>query len=407
MNRNVVVRKTENPVHKHISALVVDKERRNSNRKLTEVENTTLEHALRVLSHSELVETLILNGEKIPSSIKKNIDLVEYVKIKFDRNDMPISVYTSLREKAFNPELNTTDGFFLTYSGKVKNLTEEKLDEYIRASNKEYNEDGSAYKAVIKKESYENKRCKLLVNRIHYGYVFDKHSMFSTKFVDENKIWVEIDFDKEIIFFQTSNVVKFRAVKTIVKDFLRTVTGINSLNLNAPKLSQTLDIELESDKAVSYNINPSTIKLLDLFMQLENDTTNFGGFECQEIVFDHKDSNKKNRKERIDRQGYGGGDLLKKEDVKNLVLDNRDILEIEFLLEYNQDLGNGSTRKHTIVAGINNRKKDCLRIYIKNNNLNIKMILRKAYFDLKEVFIEHYADNKLKSDEKIKKLLGI
>ncbi|MEF7660155.1 hypothetical protein [Bacillus thuringiensis] len=407
MGSNVIIDKKEITKIEKTNAPADIVETRVFSRQLNETEIITLEHALRVLSHNELIETLIINKEKLPSSVKKNKDLVNYVKTKFIRNEMPFSVYESLREKAFNPELNTTDGFFLTYAGNTNNLTEGRLDSFIQASNKEYSEDGSSYKAVLKKESYKNKICKLVISRINYGYVFDKRSMFSTKFVDEHKILVEINFDKEIIFFQTSNIVKFRAIRTIVRDFIRTVTNNSALRLTAPRLSQTLNLKLEGEKAISYNINPSTIKLLDLCMQLENNSTNFTGFECKEIVFDHKDSNKQNRKERIDTQGYGGGDLLRKVDVKNLVLDNRDILEIEFLVEYNQDIGKGQIKKHSIVAGIVNKKREYLRIYIKNNSLNIKMTLRNAYLDLKEVFIEHYADDKLKSDEKIKKLLGI
>lgn len=382
-------------------------ERKDTIKLLSEVEMITLEHSLRVLSHSELIEVLITAKESIPKSIKKNKDLIEYVKNIFLRNEMPYIVFEMLREKAFNPELDTTDGYFLTYSYNISDLSEGKLDEYIRVSNKEYKEEGSLYKAVIKKVSFQKSRCKLVVSRVQYKFVHDRHSMFSTKYVDEHKIWVEIDFKKEIVFFQTSNITKFKAIKTIVRDFLATVTGNDNLRLTAPMLSQKLDITYDGDKAVSFSLNPSTIKLLDLFMQLEDNTANFTGFECKEIVFDHKDSDKENRKERIDRQGYGGGDLLVKEDVKNLVLDKRDILEIEFLIEYKEEIGEGNFRIHTITAGIINKKKDYLRIYIKNNSLNIKNVLRKAHSELKEVFIEHYADNKLKSDEKIKKLLGI
>ncbi|MEM5626872.1 hypothetical protein AAHB47_25395 [Bacillus wiedmannii] len=143
--------------------------------------------------------------------------------------------------------------------------------------------------------------------------------MFSTRFVDESKALVEIDFSKKIIFFQTSNSKKYREIQTVIKSLLSIFFENDKFKLSPPKMSQKLTFTLEDDgnTAVLYeNISPNTIKFLDLILEMNGAKFNFDDLECIDITFDHEDSKKEDLKAKIERQGFGGGTYYKKRILK-------------------------------------------------------------------------------------------
>lgn len=370
----------------------------------------TLEHALKMLNNSEILDVIHQHKFKISDSIRKKNDLEKYLSTEYRNGRLPNKIFTALRERAFNPELNVSDGFYLSFSHKSQAVTEEKLEKLVKEANGEINKSQDVYGAEIELLNFSNQSGKFLVTRKQERFAYDRTSMFSTKFSEEHKIVVEINFAKQIVYFQTSNVLKFRAIRTVVKDFLSIIFKLEKFRLYPPKMSQQLNFTIAKDgkSATRYEgINSNTIKLLDLLLEINNHTSNFSEFECVDITLDHEDSKKNNTKAKINTQAFGGGDLLGTAAVNKLVIEGRVILEIDFKIVYNELQSNGQVKKHTIMAGIENHNREYLRIYMHNNDLELKRVVNKAYNELKIVFIAHFSAKELRNEEKLKKLLGL
>ncbi|MBN3525059.1 hypothetical protein [Paenibacillus apiarius] len=374
-----------------------------------EKEIITLEHSLKMLNYNEIIEVTKQHKVKISEKIRKKSDLEKYLCQQFKAGYIASNFFNAIRERAFNPELNVSDGFYLSFSEPI-NLTEENLKQHVTSANAEINEFQDIYEAEIELLDYRNRIGKLLFMRKQNKFAYDRNSMFSTKFLEEHKILVEINFAKQIVYFQTSNVGKFRIIRTVVQDFLSIILGVDKLKLFPPKMSQQLSfvINEDGDSATRYEkINSNTIKVLDLLLEINNHTSKFSEFECIDITLDHEDSKKKNTKAKITTQTFGGGDLLATDAVKNLVLEGRIILEVDFKIVYNETLEDEQTRKHTVMAGIVSNNREFFRIYMHNNDLDMKQVINRAYNELNSVFIEHFSAKELRNEDGIKKLLGL
>ncbi|PEU28634.1 hypothetical protein [Bacillus wiedmannii] len=369
----------------------------------------TLKHALKVLNRLQIIDVLAQNKYQITKKIKKVGELVELLIQQFTQGLLVKSIYEDIREAAFNPELDVSDGFFLSFLDERLNITKSSFEQAVdnwNESDSQANEIDSNVEII----NFRDQVCKLSVTRFNERYAYDKNSMFSTRFVDESKVLVEIDFSKNIIFFQTSNSKKYREVQRVIKLLLSIFFENDKFKLFPPKMSRKLNFSLVDDgnTAVRYdNISPNTIKLLDLILEMNEAKFNFENLECIDITFDHEDSKKEDLKAKIERQGFGGGDLLEKQDIKNHILQNRVILKVELNLVYIEKIDDERKRKHILLAGIDNKANNYLRIYIHNNNLNLKRVINKAYKELKTIFVEHNSSTNLRNEEKIKRLLGL
>ncbi|WP_432694329.1 hypothetical protein ACRBU7_11025 [Priestia aryabhattai] len=369
----------------------------------------TLRHALNILNHLDVLEVLSLNKYKVNSTIKRAKELEKALIHDFILGKLTIKLYEDLREKAFNPELNVSDGFFVSFDEYELNVNEALFSKYIREWNESLSEENS-FDSSIELLHFRNNIGKVLVTRNSEKFAYDKRSMFSTKFVDESKVLVEIDFNANIVYFQTSNTTKYRTIKTVVKLFLSNLFDEEKFRLLPPKMSQKLNFNFSEENnaaTVHNNISPNTIKLLDLLLELEDSKSNFNELVCVDISFDHEDSKKENLKSKIDRQGFGGEDLLSKGDIKQHITNNRGILQIVFKLTYTEELPENKIRKHVMLAGIDNDTSNHIRIYIQNSNLDLKRVVNKAYVDLKDIFIKNTSSSSLRNEEKIKLLLGL
>jgi len=372
-------------------------------------EIVTLRHALKVLNQLQIIDVLSQHEYQIDKNIKKVGVLIELLIQQFEKGLLQREIYEDIREKAFNPELDVSDGFFLSFLDEKLNITRSSVQGTVDNWNKIKSQE-NGINSNVEIISFRNGLCKLLVTRLSERYAYDKRSMFSTRFVDESKALVEIDFSKKIIFFQTSNSKKYREIQTVIKSLLSIFFENDKFKLSPPKMSQKLTFTLEDDgnTAVLYeNISPNTIKFLDLILEMNGAKFNFDDLECIDITFDHEDSKKEDLKAKIERQGFGGGDLLQKEDIKNHILQNRVILKVELSLVYTEKIDEERERKHILIAGIDHKANNYIRIYIHNNNFNLKRVINKAYKELKTIFVEHNSSTTLRNEDKIKKLLGL
>lgn len=277
-------------------------------------EIVTLRHALKVLNQLQIIDVLSQNEYQIGKNIKKVGDLIELLIQQFEQGLLQREIYEDIREKAFNPELDVSDGFFLSFLDEKLNITRSCVQGTVDNWNKIKSQE-NGINSNVEIISFRNGLCKLLVTRLNERYAYDKRSMFSTRFVDESKALVEINFSKKIIFFQTSNSKKYREIQTVIKLLLSIFFENDKFKLFPPKMSQKLTFTLEDDghTAVLYeNISPNTIKLLDLMLEMNGTKFNFDDLECIDITFDHEDSKKEDLKAKIERQGFGGGTCYKK-----------------------------------------------------------------------------------------------
>jgi Txe/YoeB family toxin of Txe-Axe toxin-antitoxin module len=371
----------------------------------SENEINTLKHSLRILNENEILE--VIRGKvDVPSTVKKTQQLKDFIIYNFQIGVIPKEIYNQLRTKAFNPELDLTDGFYLSSDDDFHVVSEEELKKLISEWN---NSDEIGYESEIKILNYTDEVITFLVTKKLEKFVYDQESMYSTRYTEDHQVVVEYYIKNKILFFQTTNTVKYASVKTVLQDFFRFAFNNEGLRLTVPRLNPKINFTLNSDgwSVTSFReINPTTLKLLDLFLELDKEENNFSHFECIDIKFDHEDTERKELSAKVNTQSYDGGDLLATEDVKKLIINKRTILFAEFKLTYIEELDEERVRYHTVLAGIQYDKNKHLRIYIKNNDLGLKSIIKKAYADLKRVFIDHYGDVNLKNEDKIDALLG-
>ncbi|EJS74561.1 hypothetical protein [Bacillus cereus] len=369
----------------------------------------TLRHALSVLTQNEIIEELeAFNVNVDLEKITKKAELIQYIVYMFKQGNIKDEIFRAIRSRAFNLSLDATDGFFLSFSDDWK-FSKEAIVKAMKEWN-EINQDSIIKLGYLEEDS---EQVKIEISRLKERYIFDQQSMYSTSYFEEDKALVDIYFREKVVYFQTTNVKIFTSIRTILRQFLTCLfekKKNEKVKLLSPKMQQKLSITLSKEGDVAYDdrtINPTTIKLMDLLLELDNPQTNFSGFECTEITFDHEDTDKKHMKSRIDAQSYGGGDLLGKDDVKGLILRNRCIINVEVKIEYNERVSAEEVRKHIIIGGLRTNKMNGLRLYIKNSEFALKRVLETAYSDLKNVFVQLYSQNSLRNEEKIKLILGL
>lgn len=371
-----------------------------------EQELKTLRHSLNKLTQSEIIEELeVLKFSIDLDRITKKPELIQYIEYMYRHGQLNSDVFEVFRAKAFNLNLDVTDGFFLSFFDDWKfdkTIIKEKVSKW-----NEENKDSS----ITLKNINEDNRVLIQISRLKEKFIFDRESMYSTSYLEEDKALVEIYFKEKIVYIQTTNVKIFNSIKTVVRKVLMSIFDKEKVRLLTPKMQQKLSVTLSENENVTVfddrTINPTTIKLMDLLFELDNPKSNFNGLECTEITFDHEDTEKRDMKSRIDAQSYGGGDLLAKDDVKNLILNNRGIISVEIKIYYNEQITGEDVRIHTVIGGLSIDKLNGLRLYIKNNDFALKRVLEKAYRDLKSVFIQLYSQNSLRNEEKIKSILGL
>jgi len=367
---------------------------------------TTIFHSLNTLNQVEVLN--IIESFKIPidhTTIRKKADLIQYILFGFREGLFSENLFNELRSQAFNPDIDSTDGFFVSFDEEIREVTEHGLETFLKGWNlANKNKD-------IELVSFSGQKATIFVRKHTEKFIFDQDSMFSIKYNDEKRAKAEVHFDKNIIYIQTTNTVIYAAIRTIIRSFLQDLLGIEKLFLAPPKMSKNLSLTFNENftEATQENsVHPNTIKLLDLLLELDASSTKFSGFECVNITLDHEDTiNRRNAKSRIVSQNYGGEDLLKSERVKELILSNRIIYEIEFIIEYNHEDQDGNIRKHMITVGMINDRKSSLRIFIKNSDYNLRSVIRNAYDEVTSVFIANYGQSTLRNEDNIKKLLGI
>ncbi|GEM_PF-6125456 len=370
----------------------------------TDDELTTIFHSLNTLNQVEVLH--IIDSFNITvnlNAIKKKRELIEFILFQFRNGILKRELFDELRSQAFNPEIDSTDGFFASFDVDKK-TSQKELKKFLEKWN-EINDTKE-----IKLTSFTTEKATFIVSKYTDRYIFDKESMYSFKYNEEKRALAEIYFDKKIIYIQTTNTVIYQSIISIIRGFLQDFLDIKKLIISPPKMGKNLSLTFNEDFTEAFqnkSVNPNTIKLLDLLLELDT-STSFSGFECVNITLDHEDTiNRKDSKSKILSQNYGGGDLLENKVVKNLILSNRIIYEVEFTIEYNFQEKDGSSRKHIVRVGMINDRKSSFRIFIKNSDFSMRTVIKKAYSELKNVFISNYGASNLRNEEKIKNLLGI
>ncbi|WP_099192382.1 hypothetical protein [Tepidibacter mesophilus] len=370
----------------------------------------TLKHSLRILNKLDIIRICANNGVVIEHKNKIKDIKEKLIHIIRQGNE---TLYTELRDAAFNPNLDVLDGFFIVFDTPRYNMISK---EDIKNSIEEFNKNNMENKeneeneeiGFIENVEIVNEYIKFMVMKIKHQYVYDAKSKKSKSYESEIKANVEIDLEKRFIYIQTKNVNIYKGLKTVIREFLMYHFYDNKLKLGKPELYQNLSIDFIDINSIDKlnKVNPVTLKLLDIVYELENMKYAFSGFRVNDILFDHEERNSIDLSSRIDSINIYGENLLEHSQIKEKILQGRIILYINFILEYNTISENGNNIKHYVEAGID-YKGDYARIFIKNNKDLERIILIKAYNELKRVFMENYLNGNLKNELKILNLLGV
>lgn len=366
----------------------------------------TIKHAFIILNKVEILNILESNKIKLDlQKLRKKSDLEDFVLFNFKQGNYHEVLFDEIRSEAFNPSLDSTDGFFSMYVGESPKVTKKSLSSFIKEFNEKYED------VDIKLEKYHEDKIKILVLRSKEKLIFDQESMYSVTYSEEVKALCEIYFSKNLIYIQTTNTVIYRAIKSGLKRFLLELFDIEDLKFIAPKMSKNLNFSYDDKYTVAIankEVHPNTIKLLDILLELQATNSAFSNFECINITFDHEDTIKRrDEKSKVLSQTYGGGDLLYSDLVKTLILNNRIIYQVEFNIIFSYLNNEEKLKKHSVTAGMINDRKGALRIFIKNSDYSLKLVMNKAYQELINVFVGNFDKQNLRNEDEIKKLLGL
>lgn len=373
---------------------------------LSENQQHTVRHAFKVLNKIEIINILEAFQVKLDlDKIRRKDEIEDFILYNFSQGNYVKELFEEIRSEAFNPNLENTDGFFTTYIGTSSKMNSKNLRSFI----KEYNQENGENEIILNK--YSDQKIQILAVKKTEKLIFDRESMYSVPYEEEKKALCEIYPNKGLVYIQTTNTVIYSAIKTIIKGFLNGLFETDDLKFAAPKMSQTLSFTYNDDMnsaTTNREVHPNTIKLLDILLELQTANSAFSNFECTTITFDHEDIIKRqDAKSKVLSQTYGGGDLLFSDSVKSLILSKRIIFEVEFNIVFSYVDGAGYQKKHSVTAGIINKRKGALRIFIKNSDYGLKQVMKRAYKELKNVFVENYDNKTLRNEDKIKKLLGL
>ncbi|KZL93588.1 hypothetical protein [Clostridium magnum] len=249
----------------------------------------TLKHAFRVLSREKLEKLSKINRYPINDNSKYS-EICKKIITDFENGKISNEFYNSIKEHAFNPDLNVLDGFFVQFDNKNKVAISELREFFEMPNSIRKTADGQEEVISFKIINYSEQSIRILATISKVKYIYDYNNESSYTYLLPRRAIIEI-YANNIVYIQTRNSGIYCDIKGIIQLVLQDYFNDNNLKLVKPKLSQTLSIDLETNGPVAtyQMINSYTIKFLDIIYELENMKYNFSEFFVSAITFDHED----------------------------------------------------------------------------------------------------------------------
>lgn len=376
---------------------------------LVEIDSTTFEHALRNLTMREIY--LILQQYKFEVDSKQTkSELITYLMNEVKKNNLNGDMYYTFREKAFSINKNFHDGFFYKIDDEYVNFNIKDFEEKVKERAKKFSGD-----VEVKVDILQVSDELMIINyeRVKKDWAYDFSEKRSRAYRQLINADIEVYVKQGLVYIHSKNLTDSKVIKTFLdKCFL-------SLEVNKEKKKKVLseprfDIKkaeewYENNKDdISFKVNGISLHMLDLFYQFEADDSKFSSVCMRRIYFKENIIYTENDEASITDMQYGGINLQQHIKIINEIKEGKRILGFSLEAEHcYEDEETGDETSTVLPITILYEDKNYLRLSISSECLvNVKeRVLKQAYDDIKELFMNKYLSKCIFNTEKLKEYL--
>lgn len=376
---------------------------------LIEIDSITLEHALRNLTIREIYLILQQYKWEIDSKQTKS-ELIKYLMNEAEKSKLTGDMYYTFREKAFSINKNFYDGFFYKIDEGYVNFHIKDFVEKVKERAKKFNGDIEVKVDILQAD---NELMIINYERVKKDWAYDFSEKRSRAYRQLINADIEIYVKSGLVYIHSKNLTDSKIIKTFLdKCFLSLeVNSEKKKNvLSEPRFdSKVADKWYEDNKDdISFKINGISLQMLDLFYQFEADDSKFSSICMRRIYFKENIIYTGNDEASITDSQYGGINLQQHIKIINEIKEGKRILGFSLDAEhYYEDEETGDEISTILPITILYEDKNYLRLSISSECLvNVKeMVLKQAYDDIKELFMNKYLSNCVFNTEKLKEYL--
>ncbi|MGV1061965.1 hypothetical protein ACQR2W_00065 [Clostridium perfringens] len=374
------------------------------------------ECAANGLNLSEL--RIILEEYNINFQTKdKKHEIIDKLINLIDKKEMKEELYLAIKTKAFSDNNNCNEGFYYKYPDdniefiydKFKKILEEKMESEEKSKHGtnifkysklglQHEENKKIITFVFKRETKSKK----------YDYIEN-----DVKILNEIlKVNVEINYEASLVYIQSKNYNKCKAVKFFLEKVineLRVDKSGSKIRLAIPKFDDQIVGKWASEEKVDIRgISSMTIHMLDLLSEFKIEDNKFTNYCMKKIYFgdDVVDAGKKNK---IEESIFRGNDIEDCIEIAEGILKGKKIngfeLSVEYLYgdeEYGEDV-----EVVQVPISILQEQSSTVRISISKDLVTVdEEILKEIYQSLKNVFIKKIKMDKIRNTENIKEIIN-
>lgn len=375
-----------------------------------EIDITTFEHALRNLTKREIL--LVLQQYKWTVDEKQSKkDLVKSLVEKIQNGLLNEDMYYTFREKAFSVDKNFNDGFFYKIDNKYIDFNVNDFNNIIKEKAKSYSGDISV---VVNCSSVSDELIILNYERSKKDWAYDFSERRSRAYRQLIKAGIEIYVRKGLVYIHSKNLTDSKIIKNFLDKCFKEINKEDKQRkkaLSEPKFDdETAKKWFEQNKnEIEFKINGISLHMLDLFYQFESDESKFSNVCMRRIYFKENTIYTSNDEASITDSQYGGVNLQQHNQIVEEIKAGKRILGFAIDAEhYYEDEETGDEISTILPIIVLYEDKNYLRLSISSegliNNVN-EMVLKQAYDDVKELYMDKYLKNRIFNTDKLKEYL--
>lgn len=373
-----------------------------------EVDLSTFKHSLKNLNKGEILLILQQYNWEIDSRQAKK-ELVEYLIDKILKGEITAEMYYSFREKAFSENKNFYDGFFYKIDTEYINFDISEFQIKLKERAKNTSDDIKININILEKN---NNIIRLNYERIKESAFYDYSKNVSKLYKQLLNADIEIYIKQGLVYIHSKNLTDSKIIKTFLDKCFSSLNVVNKKKkvLSEPKFDvKKADEWYEKNKDYfNFKINGTSIHMLDLFFEFDSEKSKFSGICMKRIYFKENIIYADNEEIKITDSQYGGYNLQNHIKIIDEIINEKRILGFSLEADHlYEDEETGEEYTTTLPITILYEDKNYLRLSISSECLVAvkEEVLKQAYFDIKEIFINKYISNNIINDENLKAYL--
>lgn len=365
------------------------------------IDKDVLKCALNNLTLNEVKLTLESNGINVDNKSKKH-ELIDLILNKLREGNLTEQLYLAIKTKAFSTSDTFYEGFFYKYNIDNIEIIGEKFVDVLDGLSKQEcdSKQGNIsfeYRFYNENINIENKTITFTFFRESkkgsYDYKDDEVKFFHNKIQADVKIYYGIG----IVYIHSKNLTE----STAIKYFLQKAINIFLVDKNASKIklgSPKFDNKIVEkwSKNINFNVNgisATTIHMLDLLCEFDNEDNNFSGFGIKRIYLEHEVIDTKDDS-KIAGLIFWGENLQKRDEILKEITNGKKIKGFDLEVQYQyEDIEKGNEVLTVLNISIVQENNNSIRIILSDDNISNKNVLSSAFDSIKLVFL-----NKIKID---------